>query len=116
MAKKTTAVSSNEKPTSKMDAVRLILATNSNATPKQITEDAKAKYDIVINPKMAATYRYHIVSKSRRQQRKVVRAVQAKNPSALDSGHGVDDLLRAASKLGWQRINEIVQGVLNAPL
>jgi len=116
MAKKTTAVSNSETPTTKMDAVRLILGANPNATPKQVTDEAKAKYGIVINPKMAATYRYHIVSKSRRQQRKVVRAVQAKNPSASDSGHGVDDLLRAASKLGWQRINEIVQGVLNAPL
>lgn len=116
MVKKKTVVSNNGEPTSKMDAVRQILSANSNATPKQITADAKAKFDIAIDPKMAATYRYHIVSKSRRQQRKVVRAVQAKNPSALDSGHGVDDLLRAAGKLGWQRINEIVQGVLNAPL
>ncbi|MDB5335138.1 MAG: hypothetical protein JWN70_757 [Planctomycetaceae bacterium] len=116
MVKKKTAVSNTEKPTSKMDVVRQILSVNGNATPKQIAAEAKAKHDIVIDPKMAATYRYHIVSKSRRQQRKVVRAVQKKNPSALDSGHGVDDLLRAASKLGWQRINEIVQGVLNAPL
>ncbi len=116
MVKKKAAVSKSGEPMSKMDAVRQILAAKSNATPKEITAQAQAQYAIAINPKMAATYRYHIVSKSRRQQRKAVRAVQAKNPSALDAGHGVDDLLRAASKLGWQRINEIVQGVLNAPL
>ncbi|MDB5389574.1 MAG: hypothetical protein JWM11_5220 [Planctomycetaceae bacterium] len=114
MAKKTTG-SKIEEPKTKMAAVREILEADPNATPKQITERAKSKYNIEIQPKIAGTYRYHIVSKSRRQHRKVVRAVQAKNPSPTDSTHGVDDLLRAAGKLGWQRINEIVQGVLNAP-
>jgi hypothetical protein len=100
---------------SKMEAVRQILAADPNAKANTITEQAKAKYGIEINPKMAATYRYHVMSKTRRKQRKVVRAVQAANPASTDKSDGVDDLLRAARKLGWNRINEIVQGVLTAP-
>jgi len=110
MAKK-----SNGKPVSKMEAVRQILAANPNAKAADITEQAKAKYGIDINAQMASTYRYHILSKQRRKQRKVVRKVQAANPAATDTSSGVDDLIRAAGKLGWTRINEIVQGVLNAP-
>jgi hypothetical protein len=100
---------------SKMDAVRQILAAKADSTASEITEQAKTKFGVDINPKMAATYRYHILSKDRRKQRKAVRAVQAANPSSTDASDGVDDLLRAARKLGWQRVGEIVQGVLNAP-
>ena len=107
--------STNGEPISKMDAVRQVLAADSNAKAREISDQVKAKFGIDLDPKMAATYRYHIKSKSRRKQRRAVRAVQAKSPAASDTGHGVDDLLRAASKLGWQRINEIVQGVLTAP-
>lgn len=112
MAKKSR---SNGKPMSKMEVVRQILAETPNAKAAEIAQQALATHGITIDPKMAATYRYHIVSKQRRKQRKTVRAVQAANPSPSDKSDGVDDLLRAARKLGWQRVSEIVQGVLNAP-
>ena len=105
----------NGQPLNKMEAVRQIVAANPNIKSSEISAQAKAKYGIEINPKMAATYRYHVVSKLRRKNRKVVRAVQAAHPDSSDSSDGVDDLLRAARKLGWQRVNEIVAGVLNAP-
>lgn len=112
MAKKKT---SNGKPLNKMEVVRQILAANPNAKASEIAHEAKTKHSVDIEPKMAGTYRYHVLSKQRRVQRKAVRAVQAANPSATDTSDGVDDLLRAARKLGWQRVNEIVQGILNAP-
>lgn len=111
MGKKSAA---NEKPVSKMDAVRQILNEDSNATAAVIVEKAKA-LGVTIAPKMAGTYRYHVLSKERQKNRKAVRAVQASNPSQSDSSDGVDDLLRAARKLGWHRVQEIVAGVLNAP-
>jgi hypothetical protein len=111
MAKKS---SGNGKP-SKMEVVRQILGKNPNAKASEITEQAKVTHGVEIDPKMAGTYRYHVLSKQRRKQRKTVRAVQAANPSATDKSDGVDDLLRAARKLGWQRVSEIVAGVLNAP-
>ena len=95
---------SNGQGVNKMEAVRQILAADPNAKAKEISEQAKTKFGVDINPKMAATYRYHVLSKSRRKQRKAVRAVQKKNPAASDTGHGVDHLLRAAGKLGWQRM------------
>jgi hypothetical protein len=112
MAKKS---SSNGKPISKMEVVRQILGKNPNAKASEIAEQAKAAHGVEIDPKMASTYRYHVLSKQRRKQRRTVRAVQAANPSATDNSDGVDDLLRAARKLGWQRVSEIVAGVLNAP-
>ena len=115
MGKKKSKGAPNGQPLSKMEAVRQILTADPNAKASDITAQAKAKYRIEINPKMAGTYRYHVLSKLRRKQRKVVRAVQAANPAATDASDGVDDLLRAARKLGWQRVSEIVQGVLNAP-
>lgn len=105
---------SNGKPLSKMDAVRQILTTDANATASVIVEKAKAM-GVTIAPKMAGTYRYHVLSKERQKNRKAIRAVQASNPSQSDASDGVDDLLRAARKLGWQRVQEIVAGVLNAP-
>jgi len=113
MAKKKSRA--NGKPPSKMEVVRQILASDPNAKAGSISEQAKAKHGVDINPKMAATYRYHVLSKQSRKNRKVVRAVQAAKPATTDKSDGVDDLLRAARKLGWQRVNEIVQGVLNAP-
>jgi hypothetical protein len=104
----------NGKPRSKMDAVRQILAADPSATASVIVVKAKA-LGVTIDPKMAGTYRYHVLSKQRHKNRKAVRAVQASNPSASDKSDGVDDLLRAARKLGWQRVQEIVSGVLNAP-
>ena len=100
---------------SKMEVVRAILKKNPNAKASEIVEAAKTTYGIAINAKMAGTYRYHVLSKEHRKQRKTVRAVQAANPSPNDKMDGVDDLLRAARKLGWQRVQEIVAGVLNAP-
>lgn len=101
---------------SKMEAVRMILTVDPHVKPTAISERVKAEHGLEISPKMAGTYRYHILSKQRRKQRKVVRAVQAAHPSALDTSDGVDDLLRAARKLGWQRVQEIVEGVLKAPV
>jgi hypothetical protein len=114
MAKKK-HVGPNGQSLSNMEAVRQILAADPNTKSSEISTQAKANFGIAINPKMAATYRYHVLSKQRRKQRKVIRAVQAANPAATDNSDGVDDLLRAARKLGWQRVNEIVQGVLIAP-
>lgn len=104
----------NGKPLSKMDAVRQILAKDANATASEIVEKAQS-LGVTIAPKMAGTYRYHVLSKERQKNRQAVRAVQASNPSQSDTSDGVDDLLRAARKLGWQRVQEIVSGVLNAP-
>lgn len=113
MAKKQSG-SSTGKPQSKMDAVRQIIASDPDATAKVIVEKAKSM-GVSIDPKMAGTYRYHVLSKQRKKNRRAVRAVQASNPATSDKSDGVDDLLRAARKLGWQRVQEIVAGVLNAP-
>lgn len=112
MAKKS---SSNGKQLPKMEVVRAILKKNPQAKASDIAAQAKAEHGVEINAKMAGTYRYHVLSKEHRRQRKTVRAVQAANPSPNDKTDGVDDLLRAARKLGWQRVQEIVNGVLNAP-
>jgi hypothetical protein len=36
-------------------------------------------------------------------------------PRAKDEAGGLDDLLRAAQKLGWRRVKEIMDQVLQAP-
>jgi hypothetical protein len=105
----------NGKTFSKMEAVRQIVTADPNTKASDIVEKARAKFGVDITPQMASTYRYHILSKQHRKQRKAVRKVQAANPATTDASNGVDDLLRAARKLGWKRVNEIVQGVLNAP-
>ncbi len=53
---------------------------------------------------------------AKRKQRKAAKAaggVPAGQP--LKSTDGLDDLLRAAEKLGWQRVKEIVDRVIGAP-
>lgn len=114
MARKKSDASQNGS-LSKMEAVRKILTADPNVKPTAISQRVKAEHGLDISPKMAGTYRYHILSKQHRKQRKAVRAVQAAHPSAMDTTDGVDDLLRAARKLGWQRVHEIVEGVLKAP-
>lgn len=63
---------------------------------------------------MASTYRYPILGKQRRKQRKAVR-VMAGPQGAAGKADGLGFLPRAAEKLGWTRVKEIVAGVLGAP-
>ena len=99
---------------SKMNAVREILRAAPHAKASEISKRAEAEYGVTISPKVASTYRYHILGRQRREQRKAVRA--AAGPQGMPGRtDGLDHLLRAAEKLGWRRVKEIVDGVLNAP-
>ncbi len=94
----------------KMAAVKAIVAANPKVTASEISRLAKAEHGVDIHPKMAGTYRYHILKGERTQRRKAARAI-----GAGGNTDGLDHLLRAAEKLGWKRVKEIVEGVLNAP-
>ena len=106
------ATGGNGQPKSKMDGVRQILAANPTAKGSEISKLMKSQFGMSMNPKVAGTYRYHIQKAARRNQRKAVRAVAGVLPGKTD---GLDFLLRAAEKLGWKRVKEIVDGVLSAP-
>ena len=108
------ATGGNGQPKSKMAGVRQILAVNPTATGSEISKLMKSQFRMSMNPKVAGTYRYHIQKAARRNQRKAVRAVAGAQglPGKTD---GLDFLLRAAEKLGWKRVKEIVDGVLSAP-
>ena len=104
----------NHKHGNKMHAVREILRTSPGAKPSEISQRAKTEYGVDITPKMAGTYRYHIMGKQRRANRRAVRAAAQMSGSGGRSD-GLDHLLRAAETLGWRRVKEIVDGVLSAP-
>ncbi len=74
----------------------------------------KSQFSMHLSPKVAGTYRYHIQKTARLKQRKAVRAA-AEAQGMPGKTDGIDHLLRAAEKLGWKRVKEIVDGVLGAP-
>ena len=100
-------------PMSKMDAVRAVLRADPHIKPTALSKTAKSQYGVDISPKMAATYRYHIQRSEKRSQRKAVRA--AAGPVSTEKSAGIDNLLRAAQILGWQRVKDIVDQVVHAP-
>ena|SRR5581483_8426122 len=102
------------KAKSKMDAVRQILEATPTATGSEISRLMKSQFNLDMNPKVAGTYRYHIQKSKRRKQRKAARAAAGVQGTSGRTD-GLDYLLRAAEKLGWKRVKEIVDGVLGAP-
>jgi hypothetical protein len=98
---------------SKMEAVRNILKKNQAAMPGEITQQVKEQFGIDITPKMASTYKYHIQRKAGKR-RGGCRWAQAET-TGNSVASGLDDLLRAADKLGWQRVKEVVDKVIQAP-
>ena len=108
------AKAANGKPANKMQAVRQLLEATPQMTGSEIATAMKGQFNLAMTPKVASTYRYHILGRQRRRQRKAVRAMAGPQgvPGKTD---GLDHLLRAAEKLGWRRVKEIVDGVLGAP-
>src|SRR5262249_25560063 len=97
----------------KMDAVRAILLADSQAKASDISQRAKSQYGLEISPKMAATYRYHIQREGRKKERKAARA--AAGPATADQSGGIDHLLKAGRTLGWRRVKEIVDSLVETP-
>ena len=71
---------------SKMNAVREILRVVPNAKASEIARRAEAEYGVEITPKVAGTYRYHIMSRQRREQRKAVRSRRRPSRDAGQNG------------------------------
>lgn len=105
-----------EAPKSKMAAVRLVLAANPDATGVTISEALKKQYGMDLDAKNAGSYKFHILRTQKIRKRRKARranATAATNHASPESGF--DDLLRAAEKLGWQRVKEVVDKVTSAP-
>src|SRR5437868_1242022 len=102
------------KPKNKMQAVRQILESTPHATGSEISRLMKSQFSLDINPKVAGTYRYHILKTARRKQRKAARAAAGAQGRPVEAD-GIDHLIRAAEKMGWKRVKEIVDGLLGAP-
>src|SRR4051794_27765159 len=97
------AKSVNGKPKNKMQAVRQILQATPQMTGSEIATAMKSQVNLAMTPKVASTYRYHILGKQRRAQRKAVRALAGPQGRTVKTD-GLDHLLRAAEKLGWKRV------------
>lgn len=122
---KTKRSQATKKPISLFAAARAFLEQHPQATPSEMVTALQAK-GTEINLSLAQTYTYRIRSQNRdkgQQPRAAVVSSVAANAqvrqeraesSAGDRG-GIDDLLRAAGKLGWQRVKEIVDRVVQAP-
>src|SRR5882762_873383 len=104
----------NDRPKNKMQAVRQILDASPTTTGSEISRLMKSQFGLSMTPKVAGTYRYHIQKTARRNQRKAARAVAGHQGVPVKTD-GLDHLLRAAERLGWKRVKEIVDGILGAP-
>jgi hypothetical protein len=119
MARRKTNNQSNGVGRNKMEAARRVLEQTPRATAGELSRAVREQFGLNLNPKMASTYKYHIQKKTKSAgKRSAIRS----NPSVADTGSsqtaqaaGVDDLLRAAQKLGWQRVKEVVDLVIQAP-
>jgi hypothetical protein len=116
MARRKTQNQSNGVGDNKMEAARRVLQDTPKITAGELSRAVLEQYGLDLPPKMASTYKYNIEKSARKRGRRSgVRSdvsVAQKPPS---EGAGVDDLLQAAQKLGWQRIKEVVDLVIQAP-
>jgi hypothetical protein len=122
MARKKSEDNGQGKPESKMDGVRILLNRNPKMKAAEIAEAMKTEFDMDMNQATAASYRYSILKKTKKQKRAAARAagsqaapVALSEPS-IDEAGALDDLLRAAGKVGWRRIKEVVDLVVQAPV
>jgi hypothetical protein len=105
-----------------MEAVRMILGRTPEATGSQIAKAAMEEFGIEISGKKASAYKSMLKSR-RKAARKRAPSPAAPAPApvaapvakARDEQGGVNDLLSAAQKLGWKRVKQIVDQVLQAP-
>jgi hypothetical protein len=111
-----------------MEGVRILLGRDPAMTAAQIVENLKAEFDIDMNQGTAQSYRYTVLKKmngrkggrrKKRSRNKQVEAAAAPIAVAAepttDYEGGLDDLLRAARTLGWRRVKEITDQVIEAP-
>jgi hypothetical protein len=108
-----------------MAAARQVLERNPAASAAEISAALRTEFGMDLSPKAASSYRYSILKKQggrRRRRRREAAGASASTASVRnDTGHGgdeqggINDLLRAAQKLGWRRVKEVVDGVLGAP-
>ncbi len=107
----------SDKP-SKMEVVKRILESNPKAKPDEIVQVAQSQYGTEISKRTAGVYRYLILNPKSRTAKPRARngSVAAPAPKpAVSVGEGLDDLFRAAEKMGWSRLKTVVERITQAP-
>ena len=119
MARRRTNNGANGVGRNKMEAARRVLQQTPGATAGELSRAVKEQFSLNLTPKMASTYKYHIQKKSKSAGKRNAMpsnaGVAGTGGSQSAQAAGVDDLLRAAQKLGWQRVKEVVDLVIQAP-
>jgi hypothetical protein len=105
-----------------MEGVRILLERNRKMKAAEIAAAMKSEFGMDMNQATAASYRYSILGKTRRAKRKKAPAPANAEPApvavhhpVIDDAGALDDLLRAAQKVGRRRIKEVVDLVIQAP-
>jgi hypothetical protein len=101
-----------------MEAARRVLEQTPGASAGELSRAVKEQFALNLSPKMASTYKYHIQKKAKSAKRRAISSnagAASVGGSQIDQAAGVDDLLSAAQKLGWQRVKEVVDLVIQAP-
>jgi hypothetical protein len=101
-----------------LGTVKQIMAKSPNLTAPEIVAAAKSDYGVDIPPRTAGVYRYQILhpKKTKKRKYKYRTAATPVTPARAAGGaDGYDDLLRAAEKLGWKRVKDVVQKITQAP-
>src|SRR5262245_36994228 len=122
MARKKTSDNGQGKPESKMDGVRILLGRNRKMKASEIAAAMKSEFGMDMNAATASSYRYSILGKTKRTKRRKAATPANAEPSpiavhqpVIDDAGALDDLLRAAQTVGWRRIKEVVDQVIQAP-
>jgi hypothetical protein len=105
------------KKQTKLGAARVVMRSTPTATAPEMARSVKEQFGFDLTPKMAANYRYTALKEmgGRRGRRGAVAASAARTTTPRNEQAGIDDLLQAAQKLGWQRVKEVVDSVIQAP-
>jgi hypothetical protein len=99
-----------------MSAARALLTANPEMRGAELSAALKAQ-GIDLDSRVASTYRYQILKglkKARKGNRRMAGGAGGGGSSDTVQS-GLDDLLRAAEKLGWQRVKDVVDKVIQAP-
>jgi hypothetical protein len=105
-----------KKARNKMDAARMVLRSNPEISARDLKQTLESEFGMKMTPKMAYNYRFKISHELGHPVNGNAGAAHANGHGAVHgAASGLDDLIRAARSLGWNRIKAIADGILLAP-
>lgn len=97
----------------KMQAVRELVSVNPQISPKEIVKTL-AKQKIKMTTTVASNYKSVLKRSGKKRGPKAKKSISGRTITV--SNGGLEELIAAAKSLGWKKVKDIAESVLEAPV